>query len=695
MHALASPSALRRVVTGSMAVALAVTGLVVFATEASAHDNYVTSTASCISPTGSGATITWLITNDYPLSETGTASTTGDGTLSSGTFSIASSPNYPSDVSTTTLTSTFTAAQLASQLASNPTITFSWSATWSDNYNTSGTQTYDLDSLTNGCVASPTLTTSANPTSASLGSGTLNDSGTLSGGTSPTGTITFYLFSPSQTCSTTPASGSYTFKDAVTVSGNGTYNTTGGPAPSILGTWHWLAVYSGDAGNKAANSGCSSEPVTVSVASPTLTTSANPSSASLGSGTLNDSGTLSGGTSPTGTITFYLFNPSQTCSTTPASGSYTFKDAVTVSGNGTYNTTGGPSPNALGTWHWLAVYSGDTDNNGTNSGCTSEPVVVGKATPTITTSANPTNETVGGGALADSATLSSGSNPTGSITFYLFAPGVTCSASSPSGYAFHQSFTVDGNGSYGPTTGGPSPPSAGTWNWLAVYSGDASNNGANSGCTSEPVTVGEATPTITTSANPTSETVGGAKLNDTGTIAGGSNPTGTVTFYLFAPGVTCSASSPSGYAFSQAVSVDGDGTYDTTGGFSPTSAGTWNWLAVYSGDTNNGGANSGCATEPVTVNKAAPTVTTSANPTSETVGGAEPQRHRHDRRRLQPDRDGHLLPVRPGRDLLGHLAQRLRLLPGGQRGRQRHLRHHRRLLADERRHLELAGRVLR
>ncbi len=115
-----------------------------------------------------------------------------------------------------------------------------------------------------------------------------------------------------------------------------------------------------------------------------------------------------------------------------------------------------------------------------------------------------------------------------------------------------------------------------------MYSGDTNNGGANSGCATEPVTVNKAAPTVTTSANPTSETVGGANLNDTGTIAGGYNPTGTVTFYLFAPGVTCSATSPSGYAFSQAVTVDGNGTYDTTGGFSPNVAGTWNWLAVYS-----------------------------------------------------------------------------------------------------------------
>ena len=238
--------------------------------------------------------------------------------------------------------------------------------------------------------------------------------------------------------------------------------------------------------------GCVPQKVT-----PTLTTTANPTSGTIGGAGLNDSAHLSGGNSPGGTIDFYLFSPSQTCTTSPGAGSYTFHQSVSVtSGNGTYSTSGGPSPNSLGTWHWLAVYSGDTNNYGTNSGCTSEPVTVGMQSPSLTTSATPTNETVGAGPLADSATLSGGYSPGGTITFYLFSPSQTCSTSPGSGtYTFKQSVTVtSGNGTYGPTTGGPTPTSAGTWHWLAVYSGDSNNNGTNSGCTSEPVTVGLQSP---------------------------------------------------------------------------------------------------------------------------------------------------------------------------------------------------------
>ncbi len=622
-------SVLRRVVMGGMSCALALAGLVVFATEAAAWNNYVTPTASCSAPNGAGATISWLITNDWPENETGTASTTGDGSLSSGTFGIASSPNYPTDVSTTTLTSTFTAAQLASQLSSNPTITFNWSATWTPgNVTTSGSATYDLGELPNGCKGSPTIATWATPTSETLGGGSLNDTATLSSGKSPTGTITFYLFNPSETCSTSPGSGSYTFAQAVTVSGDGNYDTTGGPSPTSAGTWHWLAVYSGDADNSGANSGCTSEPVTVTMAAPSLTTWANPTTEAVGGGALADSATLGGGSSPTGTITFYLFSPSQTCSTWPASGSYAFSQTVSVSGNGTYGpTTGGPNPSAMGTWHWLAVYSGDTNNSGANSGCTSEPVTVTKASPSVTTAAKPTNETVGGGGLNDTATLAGGYNPTGTITFYLFSPSQTCTAwpANSGDYSFTQTLSVsDGDGTYD-TSGGPSPTVAGTWNWVAVYSGDANNNGTNSGCATEPVTVGTAAPSVTTTANPTSETVGGPKLNDSATLSGGQDPGGSVTFYLFSPSQTCSAwpANSSDYSFTQTVSVSGDGTYGTTGGFTPTSAGTWEWLAVYSGDANNGTSNSSCGSEPVVICKSSPSVTTAANPTNETLGGAK------------------------------------------------------------------------
>src|SRR2546426_10887625 len=103
--------------------------------------------------------------------------------------------------------------------------------------------------------ATPALVTTPTPTSGTVGV-TLNDAATLSGGSSPTGSITFTLYDPDQaTCTGTPR-----FTQTVTVTGNGTYSTTGGFATDKPGTWRWRASYSGDASNNPASTGCNDEP---------------------------------------------------------------------------------------------------------------------------------------------------------------------------------------------------------------------------------------------------------------------------------------------------------------------------------------------------------------------------------------------------------------------------------------------------
>ena len=73
----------------------------------------------------------------------------------------------------------------------------------------------------------------------------------------------------------------------------------------------------------------------------------------------------------------------------------------------------------------------------------------------------------------------------------------------------------------------------GTYNWVANYSGDANNLGARSECGSESVIVTKATPTIATIASKGGPI--GTQIHDTAQVSGGDNPTGTVTFILFAP----------------------------------------------------------------------------------------------------------------------------------------------------------------
>src|SRR5262249_57367593 len=103
-------------------------------------------------------------------------------------------------------------------------------------------------------------------------------------------------------------------------------------------------------------------------------------------------------------------------------------------------------------------------------------------------------------------------------------------------------------------------------------------------------------------------TVGVVHLNDTANVTGGDNPTGSVTFYLFAPGAM-PLPDLSNAVFSETDALSG-GSASTTGGPVATVTGTWNWVAVYDHDSNNLTATSPFGSEAVTVGPAQPSVRT-------------------------------------------------------------------------------------
>src|SRR5439155_1390081 len=123
--------------------------------------------------------------------------------------------------------------------------------------------------------ASPTLVTTAGATItlSNTAPAHLRDSAVLSGGYNLTGTITFTLNAPS---------GSLVYTNQVTVSGNGTYTTSmgddpGGFVPTVMGTYTWHAVFSGDGNNNSANDqGGTAEQETVNSGGPALITTAGP-----------------------------------------------------------------------------------------------------------------------------------------------------------------------------------------------------------------------------------------------------------------------------------------------------------------------------------------------------------------------------------------------------------------------------------
>ena len=301
-------------------------------------------------------------------------------------------------------------------------------------------------------------------------SGHVSDTATLSGGKAPTGTITFRLYGPNDAiCDNTAI-----FTTEKSVDGNGSY-TSATFTPTAIGTYRWIASYSGDDNNKPAAGHCNDENEKVVVTTPPAQTSisTNASGTVELTGHVSDTATLSGGTEPGGTITFKLYGPNDAnCDTDPV-----FTVTKSVDGNGDY-LSGNFTPTAAGVYRWIASYSGD--NNKPSSGaCGDENEQVVVTTPpaqtSISTNASGTVDL--GGHVSDTATLSGGKEPGGTITFKLYGPNDTICDSNP---VFTVSKSVDGNGDY--HSGNFTPTAIGTYRWIASYSGDNSNLAASGAC---------------------------------------------------------------------------------------------------------------------------------------------------------------------------------------------------------------------
>ena len=125
-----------------------------------------------------------------------------------------------------------------------------------------------------------------------------------------------------------------------------------------------------------------------------------------------------------------------------------------------------------------------------------------------------------------------------------------------------------------------------------VYTGTLSHSGDPSTTITFTV-VPRPTPSITTSQQPASATVG-FSIADRATVTGGANPSGTVTFRLY--------NNPNGTGtplFTDTEALSGGAA--ASAGYSATAAGIDYWVATYNGDSNNNSVTSGSAAEPVSV----------------------------------------------------------------------------------------------
>ena len=259
--------------------------------------------------------------------------------------------------------------------------TYWWTASYSGDTSNNPAATGCGDESVTISKASPGVGTTPSP-GGTVGTA-VTDAAALAGGSSPTGSIEFKLYGPSATadCTTAPV-----FDQTVTVNGNGGY-TSPSFTPAQAGTYYWTASYSGDTSNNPVASGCTSEPVTITPASPAISTS--PGAGGTVGTTVTDTATLAGGDSPTGTITFSLYGPSATadCSTTAVD-----TEKVTVSGDGSYTTPAGATPTTAGTYWWTASYSGDTNNATTATSCGAEQVSITSGGGNTVTVVNPGNQ---------------------------------------------------------------------------------------------------------------------------------------------------------------------------------------------------------------------------------------------------------------------------------------------------------------
>ena len=252
-------------------------------------------------------------------------------------------------------------------------------------------------------------------------------------------------------------------------------------------------------------------------AKPPIDTTDHPGGTLVAPGTSeNDVATLSpvgNQPAPTGTVTFFLCDPSQVTSTGCDTGGTQVGTPVTIAaGSATSNNVSGATDTTVGKYCWRAEYTPDAASSGiylpaTHTNATTECFTIAHATPTVGTSIAVTGVepgTLGLTTLGDKATLNGyiGNTDGETMTFNLFgpfAPGVAPSCTT-------SIFTTTGtlSGGVATTSSTFTPTSAGTYVWQASYPGDPLNSPVTEACndTNESTTIIGPVITVTKTADP-------------------------------------------------------------------------------------------------------------------------------------------------------------------------------------------------
>ena len=309
-----------------------------------------------------------------------------------------------------------------------------------------------------------------------------------------------------------------------------------------------------------------------------------------------------------GTVKFFLCGPLALDSTSNCqTGGVQIGDAAGEPVSGDNGTATVNSANAtltsVGDYCWRAEYSGDDEEgippssdpiNATNR---SECFQINPETPTLTTEAGP--DVIVGNPITDNATLTGtamqpgtdGLGPGGtinatagsqapaggSISWTVQGPG-NCNASGLTVTGSPK--TVSGDGTYGPVSA--TPTLLGTYTFVATYTGSSPNTlGAAGSC---PDAAEEATVT----GNAAFTTEQDWLPNDTATLTGPTNLSGTLTFQLYT-GSTCATGGTAvpNMFFSIPVNNVASGTSFSTSNttFKVKASASYSWLVTYNDNT--------------------------------------------------------------------------------------------------------------
>ena len=340
--------------------------------------------------------------------------------------------------------------------------------------------------------------------------------------------------------------GSVTFMDGSTTLGTGTLNGTGTASFTTsdlaIGSHAITAVYGGDGNFTTSSSNAASQ--IVNQASTTTTLAASPSSMTYGQSvtfTATIGVVAPGAGTPTGSVEF--FDGTTPIGTTPLSGSTAAVSTAALSA-GTHSIT--------------AQYRGDGNFSSSTSSPATVPVRMASTTTKLSSSAS---------------TLVFGQSVTFTATIGVVAPG----AGVPTGsVTFKDGSTTLGTGtlnSTGQATFAITTLAVGSHTITAVYGGDPNFSGSTSAALAQTVSKDGSTAAITSSASPS---VLNQSVSFTVTVSaaapGSGTPTGTVQFRI------------DGSKFGSAVALAGGSATSTS--ISTLKLGNHTITASYSGDGN-------------------------------------------------------------------------------------------------------------